>query len=250
MGLYSPFGNAFDCKSYPNSRTIRTSLSQKIIDSFEFWAGRGQDSQTQIGHLGVLDYLLLFLPALANLFLELSGNIVTKQDPKLGKGLYILTLIISLPVLVLHYGLAAILTVLFLPVVTLTHVIANFAKRHDYQAILTLKGKAGENSETLSEFLNHEKVTDLDNLKLHFDMGEKKIRFSTQTNKELSTQENTELSTQATKEFVVNMDLSNYEQKKQVSSLLKFNLFRSTEKIETRPDCYPELAELLPKGKL
>jgi len=127
----SPFAGIIETQKYPHARTRRTSFSQKLFDCFCVVAGAPHSVPW---HLGLFDYLTLFIPYL---FLKLeSENQI--ENKFLSVSLRIINIVFAIP----RAALGIIVTVLFSPVITAVHGISRLlTSKKTYTDALQVQGK-------------------------------------------------------------------------------------------------------------
>lgn len=141
---YSPFADIFETKTHPHARTLRTSFSQKLTDAFNIIAG---DILIDTKRIGLFDYFTLFVPYLlikANKWLDNSGYDTLSQV------LFMTNLVILLTKLLV----AAIGTILCLPIIASVHGISKLVAGQTYSEALDVRGTNERQEEmTLGNYL-------------------------------------------------------------------------------------------------
>jgi hypothetical protein len=148
---YSPFAGIFETKTHSHARTLRTSFSTKLTDAFDIIAG---GVLTDTNHFGLFDYFTLFIP---HLFLEWLKEADYEAFSKLLLPFFII-------LLGARFVIAAIGTILCLPIIAIVHGISNLIARQTYSEALEVIGKSNEQEQiSLREHLIKRKLN-LDDL--------------------------------------------------------------------------------------
>lgn len=123
MAFYSlnPLAEIFETKRSTNARTLRTGLSQKFSDTFYVFAGSFFDKKRN--HVGVFDYLTLFIPyALAFFSIEMTSKTRPNHLANLAaNGLGIVAASIAIVTNPFRYPFAFVATGIVSPFVLLSH---------------------------------------------------------------------------------------------------------------------------------
>ena len=229
--------------SSPFSEILNRGLLGKFRDAFEIFRGGPADSGTW--HLGIVDYLSCGFLVL----LELPGGIIMDSNDHEPRGYKILyevpALFLFLISLFIRTLLAAIMTLLFSPVIVFVHIIASVAAKKDFETVSTLEVRTESvvhdditrmpkfsYTHSLARELNDGEIldgsqTDRYRNSVHYDPETTEFKFYTKTNKHDSTcyfaRKNGPLK-------------DNADQKNAYAALMRLNLFGVAQYVDVESD--------------
>lgn len=117
MSFYNAFRNVIETKKYPHARAVRTSFRQKVADAFFTFAGSFFD-RDHINHVGLFDYATLGIAyGLGELFFK-ATSIQNSIACAIASGILLL---LNLPFVIARYAIAAVLTLVSLPIILAVH---------------------------------------------------------------------------------------------------------------------------------
>ncbi len=143
LDVYIPLPR--ELREHPAARTQRTSLLKKFQDTFSvFWGKVKEGSAYTPTRWGIFDYLTLGIPRLLmNILKGAVKFLLSFNNPALEIVSYVpygLAHIVGLVSLAVRYLTAAVATVLFSPVVLITHLISRLVGSENNDKALKLKG--------------------------------------------------------------------------------------------------------------
>ena len=148
----NPFHGLIESSEYPLARFKRTSLGQKIWDSFVVFAGK-PPLLVEKPQLGLYDYCTLGIPFLLNQWMT-DGLNARKNNPWLKK-LVIPLVLLNIPLFLFRCLAAIVLTIIAMPLVGLVHLASHLASRSDKNNIYKTQGHYLWQETTLGKVLEH-----------------------------------------------------------------------------------------------
>ncbi len=154
--MLNPFDGLVETLHFPHARMFRTSLWQKVKDTFWLISG-----DVRLNKLGLLDYVTLFI---AKIFLVLGHkSLQALFDNELPRknfnnwfyGFSIPLWLITFPLLTAHYALAGTLTVICLPILFLIQGICYLISGKELESALAIED---QKNQTLLAFLHNERA--------------------------------------------------------------------------------------------
>jgi|GEM_PF-3889617 len=135
-----PLAEIAETKTFPHARTLRTSFFQKLKDTYNALAGKlPLPLVNQQPHVGIFDYLTLFIPA--GLFFLLIWCLEDEKSNFFAKVLLIPAILINIPFLVARVALSAVATIIFSPIIAIVHGISQLVAGQSHTKALGLIGQ-------------------------------------------------------------------------------------------------------------
>lgn len=151
LNHFFPFTELIETPRFPHARTLRTSFLQKLMDTYHVMAGEANLAAPK-PHVGVFDYLTLFVPAgFLGLYLWCLNN---RGERFLANALLIPVFLINTPLLVARSLFGGVTTVLFSPVIAIVHGLSRLAASQSHADALNLQGQQ-ENDRTIMSLGNY-----------------------------------------------------------------------------------------------
>ncbi len=160
--MWNPFEFIIETNTFPHSRTLRSSLIQKILDTFTVYYGRDEDIYPTFTHRpGVFDYITLGVPYVIASLLNILRTVIIERQKKrdnkasatsIGRIMgFIDSLVQSLLVIlseiiqgIIYYAPKTLfsfsLTILSLPIILIVHAFSDWISSRKKTEVQTLDG--------------------------------------------------------------------------------------------------------------
>lgn len=113
---FNPFYRIIETTKFPHARTLRTSLWQKLWDTFGVFAGNED-------HPGLLHYLTFFIIIPIDFLVALAWESMDSDEDMIG-----MLLILAVPLQLVYYTAAALLTLVVSPMVGVIHLVGRVGR--------------------------------------------------------------------------------------------------------------------------
>lgn len=168
--MWNPFEFIIETKAFPHSRTLRSSLSQKILDTFTVYYGRDEYVPYKFIHRpGIYDYLTLGIPyVIASILNILRSLIIERQNNKesatsIGRiRSFVQPLLVILSEIIagiIYYApktlFSFVLTILSLPIILIVHACSDWMSSRKKTEVQTLDGINYKKSVSLASDLRN-----------------------------------------------------------------------------------------------
>jgi len=131
---FTAFTELAESKKQPHTRTLRTSLGQKLLDTFVAVSGR---FFSEPYHPGLFDYATAGIAYILGLLLLGSFEL---RKPILTIGAVIGAVILNAPFIVARYAVATLVTIAASPIILLVHLISSGIAKKYKNAAMNLTG--------------------------------------------------------------------------------------------------------------
>ncbi|KTC97214.1 hypothetical protein Lgee_1875 [Legionella geestiana] len=159
----SPLREIIETQTYPHARTLRTTFLQKLRDTSHVLLGKPSILSPK-PHVGIFDYLTLYIPFVLYKFFELSLENARKNS--LFWVLAAPLFLIGFPFDIARLLFVFAVTLMFSPIIAIVHGISRLAAGQSHTDALSLQGQLQNGKgERLGQFLNQHYV-DLEELNI------------------------------------------------------------------------------------